>query len=140
MQKAIEAVRKWPTKDVQIFHHNDADGICSGAILTRAFEREGAKIHRFSLEKPYPAVLQKIFDQESGLIVFADFGGRIAPMLSSLNRGRNLTLILDHHVAEKSADPGDRNLNPTLYGKGRSGYFRVHYLLSVCKHHESLEP
>jgi acylphosphatase len=116
IQKAIQEVQQWPKKDVQIFHHNDSDGLSSGAILTRAFERAGFEIRRFCLEKPYPALLQKVYEQEGGLIVFADFAGRIAPMLSELNKGRNLTLILDHHVADASTDPKVHNLDPTLYG------------------------
>jgi hypothetical protein len=68
------------------------------------------------LEKPYPAVLKKVFEQEGKLLVFADFAGRIAPLLSDLNRGRNLTLILDHHVAEASTDSRVINLDPDLFG------------------------
>jgi len=116
MQKAIEQVRQWPKKEVRIFHHNDSDGLSSGAILTRAFQRDGFKVHRFCLEKPYPALLQKVYEQEGEIIIFADFAGRIAPMLSDLNRGRNLTLILDHHVAEAATDPRVHNLDPDLYG------------------------
>jgi single-stranded-DNA-specific exonuclease len=116
MQKAIEEVRQWPGKEVRVFHHNDSDGLSSGAILTRAFERAGFAVHRFCLEKPYPALLQKVYEQEGEIIVFADFAGRIAPMLSDLNKGRNLTLILDHHVAEASTDPRVHNLDPDLYG------------------------
>ena len=37
-------------------------------------------------------------------------------MLSDLNKGRNLTLILDHHVAEASTDPRVHNLDPDLFG------------------------
>ena len=116
MQKAIEELPQWPRKEVQVFHHNDSDGLSSGAILTRTFERAGFGIKRFCLEKPYPALLQKVYAQEGGIIVFADFAGRIAPILSDLNRGRNLTLILDHHVAEASTDPKVHNLDPCLYG------------------------
>ena len=116
MQKAIEEVLQWPRTEVQIFHHNDSDGLSSGAILTRAFQRTGFAIKRYCLEKPYPALLQKVYEQEGGIIVFADFAGRIAPILSDLNRGRNLTLILDHHVAEASTDPKVHNLDPCLYG------------------------
>ena len=116
MENAIQEVKQLPHKTVQIFHHNDSDGLSSGAILTRAFERAGFKINRFCLEKPYPALLQKVYRQEGGLIVFADFAGRIAPILSNLNQGRNLTLILDHHVAEASTDPKVHNLDPDLYG------------------------
>jgi len=116
MENAIREVKGLPKKEVQIFHHNDSDGLSSGAILTRAFERAGFKINRFCLEKPYPALLQKVYQQEGGLIIFADFAGRIAPILSDLNQGRNLTLILDHHVAEAATDSKVHNLDPDLYG------------------------
>jgi single-stranded-DNA-specific exonuclease len=116
MELAIRELRQWPEKTVQIFHHNDADGLTSGAILTRAFEREGFKVRRFCLEKPYPGVLKKVFEHEGQFLVFADFAGRVAPLLSDLNRGRNLTLILDHHIAEASTDPMVHNLDPDLFG------------------------
>lgn len=116
MAHAIQEIMQWPDKEVQIFHHNDSDGLSSGAILTRAFERDGLRVRRYALEKPYPALLAKIYEQEGRLIVFADFAGRIAPLLSALNRGRNLTVILDHHVAERSTDPRVHNLDPDLYG------------------------
>ncbi len=116
MEQAIQEIRQWPEKTVQVFHHNDADGLTSGAILTRALEREGFIVRRFCLEKPYPAVLKKVFEQEGRILIFADFAGRIAPMLSELNKGRNLTLILDHHVAEASTDPKVHNLDPDLFG------------------------
>jgi hypothetical protein len=37
-------------------------------------------------------------------------------LISELNRGRNLTLIQDHHVAEASTDPMVHNLDPDLFG------------------------
>ena len=116
MEEAILEVKQWPQKIVQVFHHNDSDGLSSGAILTRAFGRQGYEVRRFCLEKPYPAVLKKVFEQEGGLIVFADFAGRIAPLISELNHGRNLTLILDHHVAESSTPARVLNLDPDLFG------------------------
>jgi hypothetical protein len=116
MEHAIHELRQWPGKTVQVFHHNDSDGLTSGAILTRAFERQGYTVRRFCLEKPYPKVLNKVFEQEGSLLIFADFAGRIAPLLSELNKGRNLTLILDHHVAEPSTEPRVINLDPDLFG------------------------
>jgi hypothetical protein len=116
MENSAHEVKQWPQKEVQIFHHNDSDGLTSGAILTTAFERADFKVQRSCLEKPYPKLLHKIYDQTGGLIIFADFAGRIAPLLSALNKSRNLTLILDHHVAEASTDPMVHNLDPDLYG------------------------
>jgi single-stranded-DNA-specific exonuclease len=116
MEKAIQEISRWPEKSIQLFHHNDSDGLTSGAILTRAFERKGFDVKRYCLEKPYPAVLKKIFKQEGKLIVFTDFAGRIAPLISDLNNGKNLTLILDHHKANPSTDVMVHNLDPELFG------------------------
>lgn len=116
MEKAIREVTKWPEKTVQLFHHNDSDGLTSGAILTRVFERKGFDVKRYCLEKPYPAVLKRVFQQEGKLIVFTDFAGRIAPLVSELNSGKNLTLILDHHKANPATDPMVHNLDPELFG------------------------
>jgi hypothetical protein len=116
MSKAVQELNRWPDKNIQLFHHNDSDGLSSGAILTRAFERKGFKVKRFCLEKPYPKVLQKVFKQEGKLIVFSDFAGRIAPLISDFNQGKNLTLILDHHKANPATDPMVHNLDPELFG------------------------
>ena len=116
MGKAIQEINRWPEKSIQLFHHNDSDGLTSGAILTRAFERKGFDVKRYCLEKPYPAVLKKVFKQKGKLIVFTDFAGRIAPLISDLNNGKNLTLILDHHKANLSTDPMVHNLDPELFG------------------------
>jgi single-stranded-DNA-specific exonuclease len=116
MDKALDEMNRNPGKMVRLFHHNDADGLTSAAILTKAFERKGRPVRRSALEKPYPAVLERIFDGEGDDIVFADFAGRIAPMISGLNRGRNRVLILDHHAASPATDPQVHNLDPELYG------------------------
>ena len=116
MEQAWRELSNCNPSQVHIFHHNDTDGLTSGAILTEAFERKGVTVHRTALEKPYPAVLKKIFTQEGEVLVFADFAGRIAPLLSELNRGRNLVLILDHHAALEATDPRVLNLDPDLFG------------------------
>ncbi len=116
MEAAIREVERWPEHEVTIFHHNDADGLSSGAILTRAFERAGFEVRRICLEKPYPAVLERVFEQSGSLLVFTDFAGRIAPLISDLNRGRNLVLILDHHKAVAATDDRVHLLDPELFG------------------------
>jgi hypothetical protein len=116
MKRAIAELERRAERQVQILHHNDSDGLSSGAVLTRAFERQGFAVHRVSLEKPYPAVLQRIFEASGRLIVLADFAGRVAPLISELNRGRNLVLILDHHKAEPATDDRVHLLDPELFG------------------------
>jgi len=116
MDRAIGDIERRADRDVEVLHHNDADGLSSGAILTRAFERKGFSVSRVCLEKPYPAVLERIFEDQDRLIVLTDFAGRIAPLISDLNRGRNLVLILDHHKAEAIGDESVHLLDPELFG------------------------
>ena len=116
MQRAIEALEDWPARRARVFHHNDADGLSSGAVVSRALARAGYDIERGCLEKPYPPVLEKIFACQGDLLIFTDFAGRIAPLLSRLNQSRNLVLILDHHPARAAKDPRVHNLDPDLFG------------------------
>jgi single-stranded-DNA-specific exonuclease len=116
MDRAINAIERRTNRDVEVLHHNDADGLSSGAILTRAFERRDFSVHRVCLEKPYPAVLERIFEDRDRLIVLTDFAGRIAPLISELNRGRHLVLILDHHKAVAIDDENVHLLDTELFG------------------------
>ena len=116
MDQAINQIERRADREVEVLHHNDADGLSSGAILTRAFERKGFSVHRVCLEKPYPAVLERIFEGQDRLIILTDFAGRIAPLISDFNRGRNLVLILDHHRAEAIDDEDVHLLDPELFG------------------------
>ena len=119
MSCAADALSARSAGEITLFHHNDTDGLCSGAILLRALTRAGYHVKRICLEKPYPGVLEKVFRAEGRVFVFADFAGRIAPHLAALNRNRNLVLVLDHHAAAPIEAPelhGVYNLDPELYG------------------------
>jgi single-stranded-DNA-specific exonuclease len=116
MDRAINEIERRADREVTVLHHNDADGLSSGAILTRAFERKGFSVHRVCLEKPYPAVVERIFKGQDRLIILTDFAGRIAPLISDLNQGRHLVLILDHHKAEAIDDENVHLLDPELFG------------------------
>ncbi len=115
-ERAIAELERGAYRHVQILHHNDSDGLSSGAVLTRAFGRKGFSVGRVCLEKPYPVVLERLFEASGRLIVLTDFAGRIAPLISGLNRGRNLVLILDHHKAERPPDERVHLLDPEVFG------------------------
>jgi len=116
MEEAVKTLENYSSKKINLFHHNDTDGLTSGTILLHAFEASGYEVSRFSLEKPYPQVLEKIFSENEEIIVFADFAGKIAPMIAGLNNGHNLVLIIDHHPAEESGDESVINLDGDLFG------------------------
>jgi len=116
MKEALLVLNAYPSKIIKLFHHNDTDGLTSGTILLNCFEQSGYEVSRYSLEKPYPKVLEMIFKESGQIIVFTDFAGKIAPMIAQLNAGRNLVLIIDHHPAEESPDKSVINLDGDLFG------------------------
>ena len=142
MEDAISSIFEWPSKVINLFHHNDTDGLTSGAILKRSFERKGYIVRNIALEKPYPALLNKIFEMKNQIIVFADFAGRIAPIISQLNNSRNLVVILDHHEAEPSLDKNVINCDPELFGlKGDRDITAstTCYLFSTLMDHKNID-
>ena len=116
LRSAIETLRAWRGEEIRLFHHNDTDGLTSGAILQTALRRAGYQVTRIALEKPYPQVLEQILQPEGQIVIFADFAGKIAPLISEMNGERNIVLILDHHPAEASPSLRVLNLDGDLHG------------------------
>jgi len=116
MENTISTLKSKPTRNITLFHHNDTDGLSSGTILLSAFEEVGYEVSRFSLEKPYPQILEKVLAKSNQIIIFADFAGRIAPLISRLNQKKNFVIILDHHPAEAVEDTEVVNLDAELFG------------------------
>jgi single-stranded-DNA-specific exonuclease len=94
---AISELRRETGKKVILVHHDDADGICSGAITKAALEREGYCVKTFCLEKAYPEVVQNLHSIRNEIIFYCDIGSSHAQFISESNSGRNLVIILDHH-------------------------------------------
>ena len=112
---AISELRKTKTK-VVLVHHDDADGLCSGAIMKAALEREGYKVKAFCLEKVYPEVVEDLHKSREKIIFYSDIGSAHADFISEVNSSRNLTIILDHHDPMPSKDPKVFDLNLEHYG------------------------
>ncbi|MGQ9530234.1 MAG: DHH family phosphoesterase [Candidatus Bathycorpusculaceae bacterium] len=103
-------------KEAIVIHHDDADGLCSAAITKRALEREGIKPKTFCLEKVYTEVIEDLHSKVGQTIFYVDIGSSHADMISEYNRGRNLTIILDHHDPKPSKDPLVLDLNLENFG------------------------
>jgi len=103
-------------REVVIIHHNDADGLASAAILKIALSRVGFDVKQIALERVHPPIVERIQSSFKATIIYSDLGGRAAPSISTINKGRNLTLILDHHPAEEATDLMVHNLSTELYG------------------------
>ena len=123
MHKAINELRKLPTKTVTLIHHDDCDGLCSAAVVKAALEREGYEVKTFCLEKIYPEVIESLHKNVGKTIFYADIGSSHASFISKCNAGRNLTIILDHHDPTPATDPKVYDLNLENYGfRGESDF------------------
>lgn len=122
--KAIESAAQYflhsMKEEVLVLHHNDTDGLTSGAILKAAFQRLHLATRSFCLEKPYPSVVTAILAdpllQPGTMVVFADFGSGMLPEISRINAGRFPIFVLDHHLVEEVSDPSMTLVNCLDYG------------------------
>ncbi|MEM3769877.1 MAG: DHH family phosphoesterase [Candidatus Bathyarchaeia archaeon] len=112
----ISILRKEAPKEAIIVHHDDADGLCSAAITQKALEREGIKTKIFCLEKVYAEVIEDVHLKTGQTIFYVDIGSSHADLISEFNKGRNLTIILDHHDPKVSKDPKVLDLNLENFG------------------------
>jgi single-stranded DNA-specific DHH superfamily exonuclease len=114
--EAISELKQKKPGEIVLVHHDDADGLCSGAITKTALEREGFKVKTFCLEKVYPEVIESLHRGIDQTIFYVDIGSAHADLISAYNSNRNLTVILDHHDPKPSTDPKVCDLNLEHYG------------------------
>lgn len=115
-EKAVSLLRGGKSGEHIVVHHDDADGLCSAAILKEALRREGLTVTTLCLEKVYPEVIADLHSRAGRVIIYADIGSSHADLISDLNRGRSLTIILDHHDPKPSRDPRVLDLNLENFG------------------------
>jgi single-stranded DNA-specific DHH superfamily exonuclease len=121
--QAITELRAVKPKEVIIVHHDDADGLCSAAITKKTLEREGINAKTFCLEKVYTEVIGEVHSKSGQTIFYVDIGSSHADLISEYNKGRNLTVILDHHDPKPSKDPKVLDLNLEWTGfKGETDF------------------
>ena len=116
IQGAAQYVKDLSVRRATIVHHNDTDGIASGAILRRALQRDGFETENIPIERIHPLILPRIHTSERGLIFYGDLGGQSAGMIAKhLQRGSS-TIVLDHHPPFESTFPNLLLLNPETFG------------------------
>ena len=116
VNQAITELKAVKPKEAIIVHHDDADGLCSAAIIKKTLEREGIKTKTFCLEKVYTEVIGDLHSKSGQTVFYVDIGSSHADLISEHNKGRNLTIILDHHDPKPSKDPKVLDLNLEHYG------------------------
>lgn len=115
-KRAIEKLKEYKAAQALLVHHDDADGLCSAAIIKMALEKEGYAVKTICLEKVYPGVIADLHSKTDQIIFYLDLGSSHADLISELNNRRNLTIILDHHDPKPSSDPEVFDLNLENFG------------------------
>ncbi len=113
---AARKIKSFSGENITIVHHNDADGICSGAILSRLCEYLGHTPELICIEKVHPAVVEKIHERVDGIVIYTDLGGLAAKMIDEINGGRSYVFIIDHHPAKPIKSEHVFVLDPELGG------------------------
>ena len=121
-QKAKEMGRKikeYSGEKIVIIHHNDADGICSGALLSKLCDLLGFESELICIEKVHPAIVDIIHERNSGnLVIYTDLAGLAAKMIDEVNKGRCKVWIIDHHPARAIKSRDVFVFDPELFGIG----------------------
>lgn len=120
VREHAQRIAAHPPAQVVLLHHNDTDGLSSGAILGKAFERLQVPQYRYCLEKPYPEVVRTLLAERDlpaeTLVVFADFASGMLPTIAETNVHQRPVLVLDHHTITSVADERITVLNPRAFG------------------------
>lgn len=86
---------------VEVYSHNDADGICSAAIITVALQRAG-----IAFKLKMTGLLQFEDVADPAISILCDIGGSIQEFPDS-------TIIIDHHMPYNKSP---YHINPRLFG------------------------
>jgi hypothetical protein len=116
LQEAVRRLRAARATSALLIHHNDADGLTSGALLSLALTAEGCALERLAVEKIFPEVLAAIHARRAPVIVYADLAGQNAGAIAALADGEACTLILDHHRPDRIQASHVCLVNPELAG------------------------
>lgn len=101
---------------VQIVCHDDADGICAGAVLTRTLIRAGRTLRTKVVGGLDDEIIDELAAKRMGLYIFADMGSGYPDLLDRLAGDTgSLILVLDHHKVVGRSD-GMIQVNCNDYG------------------------
>ncbi|NIM46483.1 MAG: hypothetical protein GTN80_08115 [Nitrososphaeria archaeon] len=114
-RQAYEKLSKERGEGLIVFH-DDADGVCSAAIVSQLLEELGMGYYMTCIEKVFPQALKLIDESRFDFLVFADLGSGIANKIPELIGGERNVYIFDHHDTKEVQDPRITHLNPELQG------------------------
>jgi hypothetical protein len=115
-EEAVAYLKSFPHRNAAIVHHNDTDGIASGAILKKALQREGYRTENIPIERVHPAFLPRIHTPERKMIFYADLGSQAGSLISGRVLEGSGVIILDHHPPFQPSFSNLIQVNPESFG------------------------
>jgi len=140
VKKMGKKISEYTGNKIAVVHHNDADGICSAAILSKLFEMLGFEVELICIEKVHPIIVEAVHNKYDGsLVVYTDLAGLAAKMIDEINAGRCKVWIIDHHPA-KAIDSEDVFVfDPELFGISGDTFVcasSLNYIIATCMKEE----
>ena len=99
-----------------VLHHDEADGLSSGALTKLALERLGLDTRLICIDKLYPEIVEDVEGGVQQVLAYSDIGSAHMDLLIDRQRSRSIILALDHHDTSSLENPSVHNLNPELDG------------------------
>jgi len=99
---------------IKVVSHLDADGICSAAILSKAFSRRGIKFSLSIVKRLDRSILESLALEPYKTFLFTDLGSGSLSLIEELLKDK-LVFVLDHHKLEKTKTSVEL-LNPNSFG------------------------
>lgn len=116
LHEAIQAIEESGIKEALVIHHDEADGLCSGALTKISLNKLNLETRLICLDKLYPEVVKDVESGPRKVVAFADIGSGHIEWLEQWNKSDSLILTLDHHDTTEARDPSVHNINPELFG------------------------
>lgn len=101
-------------KNISVVTHIDCDGLTSGAIMTRALIRAGAKVTVRTTKEMNPTVIKSMQSDSRDFHIITDLGGGFAKQFNE-SLGQNW-FVLDHHEIAQEEHDNDRVINAWKFG------------------------
>jgi RecJ-like exonuclease len=101
-------------KDICVVTHIDCDGLTSGAIITKALIRAGAKVTTRTTKEMNLSVVKNMQADSRDFHIVTDLGGGFAKQLDESLGER--WFVLDHHEIPEEEHDNERVINAWKYG------------------------
>ena len=104
-------------ENILLLCHYDADGICSGTLLSQFIFKNGGHCEIRAVSEPRPNILERIAQGNFDLVLFLDIGSGTSSNIAKKLGDR--WLVIDHHAIPQEEITGEfseRILNPSQFG------------------------